>query len=200
VLARWKFVCRPKVKIRAPGEAGASSGDRAAHRSLPRPVSGGYRRGEGERTMAKAVVAVVALLAGLAWALIASAQNKVPGERTLEALVKVTLLSFNDANVTGNYTVFHAKLSKPFRQQFTPERLQETFKDFAAKDIDFDIIAAYKPVYEPAPAVDGDGKLLVKGWFPTEPVRVVYDLEFIPSDGEWKLISINVKTEKAHAK
>ena len=130
----------------------------------------------------------------------AAAQNKVPGERVLEALVKATLLSFNDANVTGNYTVFHAKLSKPFRQQFTPERLQETFKDFASKDIDFDIIAAYKPVYEPEPRVDDAGKLLVKGWFPTEPVRVVYDLEFIPSDGEWKLISINVKTEKASAK
>ena len=130
----------------------------------------------------------------------AAAQNKVPGERVLEALVKATLLSFNDANVTGNYTVFHAKLSKPFRQQFTPERLQGTFKDFASKDIDFDIIAAYKPVYEPEPRVDDAGKLLVKGWFPTEPVRVVYDLEFIPSDGEWKLISINVKTEKAPAK
>jgi hypothetical protein len=126
----------------------------------------------------------------------AAAQNKVPDERVLEALVKATLLSFNDANVTGNYTVFHAKLSKPFRQQFTPERLQSTFKDFASKDIDFDIIAAYKP----EPRVDEAGKLLVKGWFPTEPVRVVYDLEFIPSDGEWKLISINVKTEKAPAK
>ena len=53
-----------------------------------------------------------------------------------------SLLSFNDANVTGNYTVFHAKLSKPFRQQFTPERLKETFKSFAEKQIDFDIIAA----------------------------------------------------------
>ncbi|HEY4169554.1 MAG TPA: hypothetical protein VGM96_22380, partial [Reyranella sp.] len=82
--------------------------------------------------------------AALTWAPMALAQNKVPSERALEALVKVTLLSFNDANVTGDYTVFHAKLSKPFRQQFSPERLAETFKDFARKDIDFDIIAAYK--------------------------------------------------------
>jgi hypothetical protein len=130
----------------------------------------------------------------------ALAQNKVPSERALEALVKVTLLSFNDANVTGNYTVFHAKLSKPFRQQFSPERLEETFKDFARKEVDFDIIAAYKPVYAPAPRVDDEGKLLVKGYFPTEPARVVYDLKFIPSDGEWKLIGINVKTERAPQK
>jgi len=32
------------------------------------------------------------------------------------------------------------------------------------------------------------------------PVRVVFDMQFIPSDGEWKLISINVKTERAPSK
>jgi hypothetical protein len=96
--------------------------------------------------------------------------------------------------------VFHAKLSKPFRQQFSPDRLAESFQDFARNDIDFDIIAAYKPVYDPVPRIDADGKLLVKGWFPTTPTRVVYDLKFIPSDGEWKLIGINVKTERVPAK
>ena len=143
---------------------------------------------------------LLALFGAFVLAASALAQNKVPGERALEALVKVTLLTFNDANVTGNYTVFHAKASKPFRQQFPPERLEETFKEFAEKAIDFDVIAAYKPVYDPEPLVDKDGKLLVKGWFPTEPARVVYDLIFIPSDGEWKLLSINVKTERAPRK
>jgi hypothetical protein len=138
---------------------------------------------------------LAALVGLLALASPALAQSRVPGERALEALVKATLLSFNDASVTGNFTVFHAKLSKPFRQQFTPERLQETFKSFVDQHIDFDIIAAYKPVYEPAASVDGDGRLIVKGHFPTEPTRVLFDLEFIPSDGEWKLISIHVKTE-----
>lgn len=146
------------------------------------------------------ILKLVAAVAALAVAGAALAQSRVPGERALEALVKATLLSFNDANVTDNYTVFHAKLSKPFRQQFTPEKLKETFKTFADKDIDFDIIAAYKPVYDPAPKVDDDGRLLVGGHFPTEPARVVFDLKFIPSDGEWKLISINVKTERAPSK
>lgn len=123
----------------------------------------------------------------------AQAQNKVPSDRALEALVKVSLLTFNDANVTGNYEVMHAKLSKPFRQQFSPEKLQEIFKEFSEKSIDFDIIAAMKPSYDPKPSIDDDGKLLVKGTFPTEPSRLAFELDFIPSDGEWKLIRINVK-------
>lgn len=136
-------------------------------------------------------------LVTLAWLLLGAfavqAQNKVPTERALEALVKASLLSFNDANVTGNYSVFHAKLSKPFRDQFPPERLKETFREFREKKIDFDIIAAFRPDYSPPPAVDGDGRLIVKGHFPTEPTQVNFELEFIPSDAEWKLISIHVK-------
>ena len=50
-----------------------------------------------------------------------------------------------------------------------------------------------KPAYGPPPAVDGDGKRVVKGGFPTEPSRLLFELEFIPSDGEWKLIRIHVK-------
>lgn len=140
---------------------------------------------------------VVALFGMLLLAGPLLAQNRVPGERALEALVKSTLLTFNDANVTGNFTVFHAKLAKPFRQQFTSERLQESFKSFAEQQIDFDVIAAYRPVYDPAPSVDDEGRLVVQGYFPTEPTRVLFDLKFIPSDGEWKLISIHVKTERA---
>lgn len=134
------------------------------------------------------VGAVVLLLA----AATAGAQTKVPAERPLEALVKATLLSFNDANVTGNYSVFHAKLSRPFRQQFTVEKLRETFKEFGEKNIDIDVVSAMKPTYNPAPAVDSEGKLIVKGFFPTDPTQVNFGLEFIPSDGEWKLIRINV--------
>jgi len=139
------------------------------------------------------IVRMLAVMALMLVASLAQAQNKVPSERALEALVKTTLLTFNDANVTGNYEVFHAKLSKPFREQFPVERLARRFQEFNKKHVDFDIVAALKPSYDPAPKVDDDGKLLVKGYFPTEPLQVHFNLEFIPSDGEWKLISINVK-------
>ena len=141
------------------------------------------------------IVRMLAVMALMLAASLAQAQNKVPSERALEALVKTTLLTFNDANVTGNYEVFHAKLSKPFREQFPVERLARRFQEFNKKNIDFDVIAALKPSYDPAPKVDDEGRLLVKGHFPTEPLRVNFDLAFIPSDGEWKLISINVKID-----
>jgi len=125
----------------------------------------------------------------------AHAQNKVPSERSLETLVKTSLLTFNDANITGNYEVLHGKLSGPFREQFPAARLKGAFKEFRDKDIDIGVVAALKPSYAPAPSVDDDGRLLVKGTFPTEPKKVEFDLAFIPSDGEWKLIRLHVKVD-----
>ena len=66
------------------------------------------------------IVRMLAVMALMLMASIAQAQSKVPSERALEALVKTTLLTFNDANVTGNYEVFHAKLSRPFRDPIVP--------------------------------------------------------------------------------
>jgi hypothetical protein len=126
---------------------------------------------------------------------VVQAQNKVPSQRALEALVKSSLLSLNDANVTGDYSVFHAKLSKPFREQFSPDQLKETFREFSDKHVDYDIIAAYAPVYGKPPVVDDEGKLLIEGYFPTEPKRLYFKLDFIPSDGEWKLIRIKVDVD-----
>lgn len=142
------------------------------------------------------IIRLAAFLAVMLAALSAGAQNRVPSASALESQVKASLLSFNDANVTGIYTVFHAKLSKPFRDQFPPERLEKVFADFRTKQIDLESIAALKPTYDPAPEIDDKGRLIVKGSFPTEPMRVDFSLDYIPSDGEWKLIGIDVKTVK----
>jgi len=129
----------------------------------------------------------------------AFAQAKVPSAELQEILIKASLLSFNDANVTGNYTVFHAKLSKPFRDQFPPEKLAATFKEFRDKRIDFDLIAAKKPISTEEPKIN-NGTLSIKGYFDTSPARLNYDLGFIVSEGEWKLLKIEVDMKKPDAK
>jgi len=44
--------------------------------------------------------------------------QRAPNTLVQQALVKVALLTFNDANLTGNYSVFHARLAKPFRDKY----------------------------------------------------------------------------------
>ena len=120
--------------------------------------------------------------------------QKAPDAFTQEVLIKTTLLTFNDANVTGNYAVLHAKLSKPFRDKFSPERLAEVFKVFRDKKIDFDLIAAKPPIAERACAGQRQRRAdAVRPFRHDAAARVNYELEFIMSDGEWKPIRIEVQ-------
>lgn len=137
----------------------------------------------------------LALAVSLAFAGAAAAQ-KAPDAELQEVLIKNSLITFNDANVTGNYAVLHAKLSQPFRDQFSPDKLKESFKPFADAHIDFDVIAAKPPVLTEPAKVDDEGKLTLRGYFDTRPNRVNYDLAFIRSEGEWKLIRLNVDVNK----
>lgn len=116
----------------------------------------------------------------------------IPSALGQEILAKTTLMTFNDANVTGNYNVLHAKLSKPFRDQFSPDKLKETFKEFADKHIEIDAIVAQALVPSTETAIDGDGVMRMMGAFDTKPKKVKYRLSFIRSDGEWKPLGINV--------
>jgi hypothetical protein len=141
------------------------------------------------------VLTSVAVVASALTVAPAQAQLKLPDQPRQEALIKTTLLTFNDANVTGNYLVLHAKAAKPFRDQFTPARIKEIFKEFAEKHIDFDIIAAKTPVLTQAPKIDEEGRLIYLGYFDTTPSHVFYELHYILSEGDWKPIKINVNVK-----
>jgi hypothetical protein len=144
------------------------------------------------KTMGRCTIAL-AVLVGMILAASPAFAQKAPDPFTQEVLIKSTLLTFNDANVTGNYTVLHAKLSKPFRDAFSPDRLKEVFKVFHDKRIDFDLIVAKPPIASKPATVNDNGVLLLHGHFDTTPSRVHYELDYILSDGEWKPIRINVQ-------
>jgi hypothetical protein len=110
-------------------------------------------------------------------------------------LVKSILATLNDAVVTDNFTVLHAKISKPFRDQFPPEKLRAVFKDLVEKHAVFDAVVAEKMIpYEDA-KIDENGVLKLKGHFQTTPKQVKYQLGFIQSEGAWKLSGVTIDIE-----
>jgi hypothetical protein len=130
----------------------------------------------------------------------ARVESKVPSELIQEVLIKTYLLTLNDANITGDYTVLHARLAKPFREQFDAARLKKVFKSFTEKKIDYGIIAAKPPIASEKSKIDNRGALILRGYFDTKPSRVSYELDFVPSEGEWKPIKINVHVKPVKEK
>ncbi len=130
---------------------------------------------------------IVAMTTLAAWA----HASEIPTAKVEEVMVKTSLLTLNDANLTGNYDVLYAKMAKRFRERFTAETLKEAFKSFAGHHID--AIAGMAIVPASNPEIDDYGALHLRGYFDTTPSRLSYELDYTVSEGEWKLIAIDVK-------
>ena len=119
----------------------------------------------------------------------------MPSPFVQEVLVKSILVTLSDAVAADNFTVLHAKISKPFREQFPPEKLRAVFKDLIDKRAVFDAIVAKPIVPDGEAKIDENGVLRLKGRFETTPKQVKYQLGFIPSDGLWKLSAVTIDIE-----
>ena len=140
------------------------------------------------------IAALVVLAAAAGLSTRATAQG-MPSPFVQEVLVKSILVTLSDAVAADNFTVMHAKISKPFRDQFPPDKLRAVFKDLIEKRAVFDAVVA-KPIVPDAEAkIDDNGVLRLKGHFETTPKQVKYQLGFIASDGLWKLSGITIDIE-----
>jgi hypothetical protein len=138
------------------------------------------------------IAAVVAVAIAVMFSVTPASAQKVPEPLEQEILIKGILMSFNDANITDNYAVFHARLAKPFRDQYSAERLAGVFKAFRDQKINFAIIATKPPVASEPPRIDS-GVLKLYGSFDTAPSRLYYQLEFMASEGVWKASRVEVQ-------
>ncbi len=101
-----------------------------------------------------------AIMLALAMSLVTPAFSAtLPTDNEQEILVKTTLMTFNDANLTGNYSVLFDKSSKAFRSQVTAEKLSEAFKVFRTKNVNLESIVADEIDSSKDPKIDGDGVL-----------------------------------------
>ena len=119
----------------------------------------------------------------------------MPGPSAQEVLVKSILVTLNDAVASDNFTILHAKISKPFREQFPPEKLRAVFKDLVEKHAVFDAVVAQKMIFDEDARIDEQGVLKLKGRFQTAPKQVKYQLGFIESEGAWKLSGVTIDIE-----
>jgi hypothetical protein len=156
------------------------------------------------RTVLRVLLSIVM---GLAVALSASAaeapghaeqqQRKltVPGDQALAIMIKTTLIAFNDANRTGNYSVLRDLAAPSFREANTSAQLAEIFQGARHSNLDLAPIVLFQPQLVRKPVIDR-GLLQLSGYFATRPEQVQFDLAFQEVDGYWRLFGIHVTAHK----
>jgi hypothetical protein len=114
-------------------------------------------------------------------------------------LVRSTLLTLNDANRSGNYTVLRDLAAPDFQAKNTAADLAQSFSDLRRRNFDLFAVALMAPQFSAPPALDANGRLRLSGYFATRPLRINFDLTFQSVGGLWRLLAISVATPEAPA-
>jgi hypothetical protein len=120
-----------------------------------------------------------------------------PLQTQIQYLVRTTLMALNDANRTGNYTVLRDLAAPSFRDRNSAADLAQIFAEMRRARLDLSMVALLTPQLDEQPALDSDRRLRLKGSYPTEPHRIVFDLVFEPVGGHWQLGGISIATRPA---
>jgi hypothetical protein len=114
-------------------------------------------------------------------------------------LIRSTLLTLNDANRSGNYTVLRDLAAPDFQVRNTAADLSQSFSDLRRRNFDLYGAALLSPQLTALPALDQRGFLHLAGFFPTRPQQINFDLMFADVNNQWRLFGIAITTPDAPA-
>src|SRR5262249_15985077 len=112
-------------------------------------------------------------------------------------LIRSTLLTLNDANRSGNYTVLRDLAAPDFQAKNTAADLAVVFSDLRQRKFDLFAVALAAPQLTAAPTLDANKMLRLTGFFPTRPSQINFDLIYRNVGGQWQLFGIAVATPPA---
>lgn len=125
--------------------------------------------------------------------------GQVPVDAQLQELARTTILDFNDALQSKDFTEFHRNISKPFQKEASPARFRQVFQSFIDARIDFSEVRSLKANFTTPASIDKSLRaktLKLKGNYAISPRRANFELKYIPEGRDWKLIYIEINTKE----
>lgn len=175
-----------------------------AHQADRNPTTAGeslHRIRSTALTVIALTVWLVAVAAPPVFAQTPSARLSTESRNLANLLIKNALISVNQGNLTGNYTVLRDLASPGFRQLNTASDLGVIFSNLRKQKIDLSPIVLLEPVITEAKFAKEQQQLRFKGYFPSEPVQVQFELIFqMANPGGWMIHGISIGTATVEAK
>jgi hypothetical protein len=112
-------------------------------------------------------------------------------------LIRSTLLTLNDANRTGNYTVLRDIAAPSFQATNSAADLSMAFAELRRRKLDLYAVAVIAPQLTALPVRNAHDQLRLTGYFPTQPQQIKFDLTFENGGGQWRLFNMSVQAPSA---
>ncbi len=152
-----------------------------------------------ERVAPSLAILIGRLAVSLARAVSAQEPTKAPVLRPAQIdrngvliLVRQTLSALDQANKTGNYTVFRDLAAASFSNANNAARLAEIFAGERRDHLDLSGVLVLDPQLTVLPEIDESGRMRMAGFFPSVPTQVNFRLVYEPIGGLWRLGEIGV--------
>jgi len=115
-----------------------------------------------------------------------------PDGYQLSLLIYSTLTALDQANATGNYTVLRQLAAPSFQSINSADALAGTFLKYRRQRVVLAPVVLYQPTLTTEPRIGSDGLLQLKGYFPTRPLRIGFELAYQWVNGAWRLIAMSI--------
>lgn len=126
-----------------------------------------------------------------------ASKKQIPSDAELQEMIKKTLLGFNSAIQTQDFSNFHTEISRLWQKETTPDKLKQTFQSFIDGEADISNISSMNATITSQPQIIkrlGLNMLDVKGEYSTSPIKTTFELQYAPEGKDWKLALIRVYT------
>jgi hypothetical protein len=121
----------------------------------------------------------------------------VPPDDVLLLLIRSSLFALQQSNMTGDYNPLRRIASLPFQEANPQPKLFQAFANLRARNVDLSLAMMVPPKLLGRPQITPNGVLRVKGFFSTEPQRIVFDLMFMRGpQRRWRLFGISTDLAK----
>ena len=129
-----------------------------------------------------------------------TSDEDLPSRELIDAMVAETTADFNYSIITNDFSDMYRKASPNFQATYTEQEFKKAFKDFVDKKrMTGPILSkavSMEPQYSPEPFIRterGQAILVVNGKYPTKPMPLSFEYEYIKSDGDWKLLKLVIR-------
>jgi hypothetical protein len=124
-----------------------------------------------------------------------ASKKQLPSDAELQEMVKATVLDFNSAVQSEDFTNFHANSSKALQKTANPAKMKETFQQFIDGEMNISSISSMTATITSPPKLEnrsGYNIFSVSGKYPTYGVETTFDLQYVAEGKDWKLLLIKI--------
>jgi hypothetical protein len=110
----------------------------------------------------------------------------------LVGLIKSTIMALQHANQTGNYSVLRDLGTPVFRERFDQAQLTAIFSNLRSRGVNLSPVLFLAPNLTKQPELTEGNQLRIVGDFPTQPLKIQYEMLFLQIDGVWRIDGLAV--------